>query len=150
MSTLLTYSEIATGIVGLCLVLIAFLFSIRLLIKTAGKLKKIAIYFLIGCILAAGYIIGRLINLEVLLPEGKLINLILVLFISLLVLMIILNLNKIVNEIIGKGRSKTESKPKKEIKFENNQSGKKPIITFAGDIGNRYLDLTGRKPKFRE
>jgi len=151
MTTILTYAEVVTGIIGLCIVLTAFLFSIHLLIKTTGKLKRIAIYFMIGCILAAGYIIGRLVNLEVLLPEGKLINLILVLFISLLVLMIILSLNKIINDIRGKKKEcKPEPKIKKEIKVKKHRQERKPVKTFVENVNNKYLDLTGRNPRFRE
>jgi hypothetical protein len=145
MVTILTYGEVITEIVGLSLILISFLFCIRLLAKTAGKLKKAIIYFLIGSIPGGLYFGARLINIEVLLPEGKLIDLVLASIVSFFVLMGLFELNKIVNELFNK----TECKPKKEIKFETPKPEKKPAQTFTATINNKYLDLTGRKPKFR-
>jgi hypothetical protein len=151
MTTILTYGEIIAEIVGLFLILIAFVVSIQLIIKTAGKLKKSIVYFLIGSIIVGIYFGARLLNIEVLLPEGKLIDLILTSAVSFFVLMGIIELNKIVNEIInGKKEYKTDAKSKKQMKIENNQQEKRPIITFAGNLGNKYLDLTGRKPRYRQ
>jgi hypothetical protein len=149
MTTILTYAEIIAGVVGLCLILIIFLFCVRLTTKTTGKLKKIIIYFLISSILGGIYIGGRLFNFEVLLPEGKLINLILIVLVFFFTLMGIIELNKIVNGIIDKKGCKIETKMKKETKVENNKQEKRPIRTFAENVNNKYLDLTGRKPKFR-
>lgn len=152
MTITLTYFEIATGIVGLSLILTSFLFCIQLLTKTTGRLKKMVIYFLIGTIPGALYLIGRLFNFETLLPEGKLINLILAVIISFFVLMGLIELNKIVNELIkNKKECKTGTKEKREIKSrDNNQEEKTLGKRFAENISNKYLDLTGRKPRYRE
>jgi hypothetical protein len=151
MTIILTYAEVTAVIIGLSLILITFLFCVRLITKTAGKLKKTIIYFLISSIPGGVYIGGRLFNFETLLPEGKLINLILIALVFFFTLMGTIELNKIVNELIeNKAGCKIETKSKKEMKVENNQQEKRPIITFGGSLGNKYLDLTGRKPKFRE
>jgi len=150
MTTILTYAEVTTGVVGLCLILTIFLFSVRLITKTAGKLKKMIIYFLISSILGGIYIGGRLFNFEVLLSEGKLINLILIALVFFFTLIGTIELNKIVNEIInGKKECKPEIKSKRQINVENNKPRKKIVTTFAENVSNKYLDLTGRKPKFR-
>lgn len=154
MTTILTYSELISGAVGAVLLIFVFLFSINLIIKTTGRLKKIAVYFLIGSIAAETYIMGRVINIEVLLPMGKLIGLILVVIVSLLVFLIVLELNRIVKEIIGnKAKPKQKNNVKKETKNKNIlriKEEKTRRRTFAENISNKYLDLTGRKPRFRE
>ena len=150
MTAILTYAEIFAGIIGLCLILIIFIICIRLIIKTAGKLRNVAIYFLVCSVPGAAYILGRLFNIEVLLAEGKLINLILVAIISLLILMGLLELNKIVNELkTNKKEFKTEIKPKKEIKINANKPEQKTNQNFVRTIGDKYLDLTGKKPRYR-
>ena len=155
MTTILTYAELTVGVIGFCLMILIFLNSISLLMKTIGRLKKIAVYFLLGSIAGTGYIAGRMISLEVLLPAGKLIGLIFMLIVFVLVFLIILELNKIINEILySKWPNKYKNKlEKKEIKIKNIPIVKEEKTTrkkFAENISNKYLDLTGRKPKFRE
>jgi len=150
MTTILTYSELISGAIGATLLIFAFLSSIILILKTTGRLKRIAIYFLIGSIVSEIYIIGRMINIETLLLTGKLIGLIIVLIVSLLVFLIVRELNIIVKEIIGK-KAKPKLEDKRERKIRNNNSQKMLVRkTLAQNISNKYLDLTGRKPRFRE
>ncbi len=160
MTTILAYTELISESIGIALVIFVFLNSINLIIKTAGRLKKIAIYFLVGSIAAEAYIMGRMINIEVLLPMGKLIGLILVLIVSLLVLLIIIELNRVVNDVrCAKWPNKCKDKKrirqnanvqKSKRKIKNNNSQKIFVRKrIAENASNEYLDLTGRKPKFR-
>jgi len=160
MTTILTYTELISESIGIALVIFVFLNSINLLIKTAGRLKRIAIYFLVGSIAAEAYIMGRVINIEVLLPMGKLIGLILVLIVSLFVLLIIVELNRVVNEVRcakwpekckGKKEIKQKIKVQKLKRRTKNNAPEKMFVRkkSAENVSNEYLDLTGRRPKFR-
>ncbi|VVB82778.1 Uncharacterised protein [uncultured archaeon] len=161
MGTILTYTELIAESLGIALVIFVFLNSINLLIKTTGRLKRIAIYFLVGSIAAEAYIMGRVINIEVLLPMGKLIGLIFVLIVSLFVLLIIIELNRIVKDIRcakwpekckdKKEVIKSNTKVQKSNRRIRNNNPKKIQVRkqSAENVRNEYLDLTGRKPKFR-
>lgn len=141
------YIELAVEILGLLLILIGILISVEIMTKTAGKLKKVIIYFLISLIIFAFYVAGRILNLETAFTAGKILSLGFIIFSIFFILIGLYKLNKIVNELLNKTECRTECKPKREMR--NNFQEKKPLKTFAENIGNKYLDLTGRKPKFR-
>ena len=92
-----------------------------------------------------------MINIEVLFSAGKLISLGFMLIVTCLVLLIVVTLNQIVKGIIN---SKPRYRPKKKIEkkeaFEHHNQKRTSIRRrFAENITDKYLDLTGRNPKFR-
>jgi hypothetical protein len=142
------YIELAVAIAGFLLVLIGVLLSVDIMIKTAKKLKRVVIYFLISIIPFSFYLAGRILNLETAFAWGKILSLAFSLFSLIFILMGLCELNKIVNELIG---PKREFKSENKIKINNTkQEEKKFTEVLNQNIDNKYLDLTGRKPKFRQ
>ncbi|MDO8528303.1 MAG: hypothetical protein Q7S06_00210 [Nanoarchaeota archaeon] len=106
------YAELILASLRLLLIVISTLICIEIAIKSLNRLRRAMIFFAISLIPSALYTIGRIVNVESMLDNGKLLSLSLNFLTSVFILLGLWNLLLLVKELIG------EIPEKKEIQKE--------------------------------